>query len=216
MTPGARRPARLGRACRAFGVVGCTAAALAVFPVAARPATAEIARPASTDVRIFTPLVGAKLATGLTASAPAIGECFAGSLASQGRSDAWRCSAGNLILDPCFESQPPGGPLLACASAPWSAQVRLLKLSKPVPQAQANRGELQSAQPWAIELADGARCTFLTGATTALADMRLNYGCPGGVDIFGDVDRARPLWRVFERRAGAAVTRQVDVLAAWF
>lgn len=196
---------------RALAAMICIASTLAVFPVAARSTAAETGRPASTEVRIFTPLAATKLAAG----APVAGECFAASLASQGRRDAWRCSAGNFILDPCFESQPPGA-LLACASAPWVSQVRLLKLSKPVPQALANRGDLSSAQPWALELADGARCTYLTGATTALAGMRLNYGCPGSIDVYGDVDRTRPLWRVFERRPHAPVTRQVDVLTAWF
>ncbi|HKX19545.1 MAG TPA: hypothetical protein VJT33_16200 [bacterium] len=201
---------------RALAAIICIASALAVFPEAARPAAAQTMRPASTDVRLFTPLAGTKLAAGLTAGAPVGGECFAASLASQGRPDAWRCSAGNLILDPCFEAQPPGGALLACSSAPWSPQVRVLKLSKPVPQAQANRDRLSSAQPWALELADGARCTYLTGATTALAGMRLNYGCPGSIDVYGDVDRTHPLWRVFEHRANSPVTRQVDVFVAWF
>lgn len=201
---------------RTLAAIVCIASALAVVPVAPRPAAAQTGRPASTEVRIFTPLAGTKLAAGLTAGASVTGECFAASLASQGRPDAWRCSAGNLILDPCFESQPPGGALLACASAPWSPQVRLLKRSKPVPQDQANQGELSSAHPWALELADGAHCTYLTGATAALAGMRLNYGCPGSIDVYGDVDRTRPLWRVFERRANAPVARQVDVLVAWF
>lgn len=194
----------------------CLAAGAWPAPALTGPAAAQGSRLASTDVRIFSPLAGAKLASGLTAAAAVNGECFAASLASQGRPDAWRCMAGNTILDPCFESQPPGAGPLACAASPWSSQIRMLKPVKPVPRSQANHGDLVSEMPWALELADGSRCTFLTGATAAIAGLRWNYGCPSGAWVIGEVYRGDPVWRVFVRPVSGAVVKQVDVLVAWY
>ena len=211
------KPHRAARAGLIAAAVGAAAAAFAAAPPAAGAPAPQGIRPASTDVRIFSPMAGTKLAPGLKATRPVSGQCFAASLASQGRSDAWRCTAGNAILDPCFETQPPGGPL-ACAMSPWSSEVRLLSLAEPVPQSQANHGDqpLIARMPWALELADGSRCTFLTGATMAVAGMRLNYGCAGGASVIGDVHRGGPVWRVFERPAAGAIIREVDVLVAWY
>jgi hypothetical protein len=197
-------------------VAALCAAAVAPMPVATAPAAAQSPRPVSTDVRIFAPLNGGKLAPGLAAAGPVRGKCFTASLATQGRPDAWRCSAGNTILDPCFESQPPGEGPLACAVSPWSSQVRLLTPAEPVPRNEANQGDLLSQMPWALELADGSRCTYLTGATMAVAGMRLNYGCVGGASVIGEVYRGNPLWRVFVRPVSGAVIKQVDVRTAWY
>jgi len=194
----------------------CAVAVGPALPVIG-PAAAQGSHPASTDVRIFSPFAGSKLAQGMTASGTDTGECFTASLASQGRPDAWRCSAGNTILDPCFETQPPGTGPVACAASPWSSQVRLLKLSKPVPRNEANKEDLLASAPWALELADGSRCTFLTGATMAVAGMRWNYGCPNGAEVIGEVNRGDPVWRVFVRRpTSGAIIKQVDVLVAWY
>lgn len=59
-----------------------------------------------TDVRLFVPFREGRLVAGLAAVARLSGRCFAASIASQGRSDAWRCMSDNLILDPCYEGTP--------------------------------------------------------------------------------------------------------------
>jgi len=194
----------------------CFAAVAWPSPALTGPATAQGSHPPSTDVRIFSPLAGGKLASGLTAAASVSGKCFAASLASQGRPDAWRCMAGNTILDPCFESQPPGAGPLACAASPWSSQIRLLTPVGGVPRNQANHGDLVSEMPWALELADGSRCTFLTGATLAVAGLRWNYGCSSGAEVIGEVYRGDPVWRVFVRSVSGPIIRQVDVRVAWY
>jgi len=171
--------------------------------------------PERTDIRLFVPFQAGRLVSGLTVAARISGKCFAPSLASQGRADAWRCSAGNLILDPCYESIPSAQPLLACPTSPWQPQVRLLAATG-IPHDQANPGTLTAQLPWALELADGSRCQFLTGATTAVAGMRLNYGCANGVSVVGTVDRSQPLWRVFVLPQSGPAVRQVDVTVAWY
>jgi len=193
--------------------------AAAAIMLCAVPALAQTSPGQFTDVRVLAPLPGGKLASGLTASgAPSSGECFAASLANQGRSDAWRCMAGNIIVDPCFESSPPGPGPLVCFASPWSPRVRFFKPTRPVPHDQANddSGSLTTKMPWALELSDGSRCTFLTGATTIAAGMRWNYGCQNGANVYGDLDRSAPLWRAFVQHASGAVIRQTAVLVAWY
>jgi hypothetical protein len=51
--------------------------------------------------------------------------------------------------------------------------------------------------PWALVLANGARCQMVTGATGAVAGMRLNYGCSSKGWVLGTVDRSAEPWIVF-------------------
>lgn len=69
--------------------------------------------------------------------------------------------------------------------------------------------------PWALELANGERCTLLTGATMVLAGERVNYGCEGGGSVLGEVDRGALLWVVDFLPDDAVATDQVAVLVAW-
>jgi len=70
--------------------------------------------------------------------------------------------------------------------------------------------------PWAIELANGQRCSLFTGAMPPVAGMRINYGCPGGFQVVGDIDRSQPVWRVFFQGEKSIALEQVDVAVAWF
>ncbi|MDQ3692606.1 MAG: hypothetical protein M3464_03115 [Chloroflexota bacterium] len=69
--------------------------------------------------------------------------------------------------------------------------------------------------PWALELANGERCTLLTGATAAFAGDRLNYGCENGGYVLGEVNQERPVWVVSYLADGAFATTLVEVVAAW-
>lgn len=40
--------------------------------------------------------------------------------------------------------------------------------------------EKDEANPWYIILKNGQTCRLLTGATTVIANRRLDYGCSGG------------------------------------
>jgi hypothetical protein len=46
--------------------------------------------------------------------------------------------------------------------------------------------------------------------------MRINYGCPGGFQIVGDIDRSSPVWRVFFLAENAMALEQVDIAVAWY
>ena len=86
-----------------------------------------------------------------------------------------------------------------------------------MPRIDTKREAFPAALPWALDLANGLRCTFLTGATSGVAGMRVNYGCDDGKTwIIGDVDRSLPKWRVFVLSADRVVAEQEDVTVAWY
>jgi hypothetical protein len=173
---------------------------------------------APTEVRLFLLFNTGGGSAGLMVTDRVQGECFAGSLASPGRPDAWRCMAGSRILDPCYQGLAAGHVQMACPRAPWSAEATLLTPTAEPPRGEANRLALETALPWALELADGSRCTLTTGATWVAAGMRVNYGCEGGGRfVVGEPERSQPRWRVFvwtPERAIAA--RQIGVAVAWW
>ena len=187
-------------------------------------AVAAIEAPASaqqinavTRVRIFTPFSPTGLNSGLTVKERVNGSCMAGSLADASRVDAWRCSAGNQMYDPCFENNFGERGLLACVQMPWTNSVTMLRPISPLPAAENDKGDPGEILPWALELANGQRCVLLTGATGAVAGMRINYECSDGYYVAGPIDRTLPLWRVFHQPAtGSIAMDQIEVSAAWF
>ncbi len=151
--------------------------------------------------------------------------CQSHSLATT-RPDAWRC----VTADPCFE--PPLGrgdyTVVACSNGPWLNEVVLLDLRYPLPDPQVCREMAGcrppldlSRPPWALELANGARCTPLLGASWFVAGLRANWACATADDqghgvVIGDLDRGHDLWRAFYLPEDGYVAEQVDVLAAWY
>jgi hypothetical protein len=152
-------------------------------------------------------------------------DCQSGAITTE-RPDAWRCGTA----DPCFA--PPFSlsvTVVACSSAPWTNEVVLLELSRPLPTPAACR-EMQpsacpgpvslSGQPWAVELANGVRCTHMTGTISTQAGLGLVYGCEGGGSI-GVVNRDEPFdtslpqWRAFYLAENAVTIEQLGVLVVW-
>jgi hypothetical protein len=175
------------------------------------------APPARTQIKLLTPFGVRGLSDGLTVAEKVNGKCFADSGASPTRPDAWRCSAGNAILDPCYQDILGAGKELACAvEGPWSQRVILLTLTEPLPTGSRKEITRKASLPWAIELANGKHCALFTGAMPPVAGMRINYGCPGGYQVVGDIDRSGPAWRVFFQGEQASALEQVEVTVAWY
>ncbi len=196
--------------------IGAWIVVLSIAAVAVMGAAAPAPALRATQVTLYVPFNPNGLSIGLAVTKRVSGSCFAGSAASSGRSDAWRCSAGNAILDPCYQGFQQGKTVLACPDTPWSANVVLLTLTKDLPQKDANKDNVPRALPWALELANGMKCELLTGATWGVAGMRANYGCADSAYVIGDPDRSLPQWRVFfQGPRGFAVT-QLGVLVAWY
>jgi hypothetical protein len=147
----------------------------------------------TTKVILFSPWSFSGLRHSLSVTETTRGACWIASLSS-GRPDAWRCMAGNEIHDPCFSGSP-NADTVACVSGPFSHEVVLMRLTKPLPPP---NGESNMARPpWALKLANGATCGFVNGATGTVAGMRLNYSCSNKAWVIGEPERSSGVWRVF-------------------
>lgn len=131
------------------------------------------------------------------------GSCWTSSIAAPFRTDAWRCSVGNSISDPCF--QIPGSKNLLCGMDPASpvatTSTFVLKLTQPLPVPEAVQGPVPSNWAWLVQLSDGTPCSPFTGSLPiAQGGISANYGCapqtPGGegILIFGDLNTSSSVW----------------------
>ena len=102
------------------------------------------------------------------------GNCWTSSIAS-GRSDAYRCMAGNYIYDPCFVY---GSNSVACPTVGTGIeQGTVIDLTQPLPQAGSEAPG--AAPPFALELANGDACNIETGAGIA----NFPFMCGGKVSL---------------------------------
>ena len=79
----------------------------------------------------------------------------------------------------------------------------------------------QGQHAWALELADGTRCTFLQGATAGIEGKRINYSCTDGSYIVGDPETGA-VWTAQKvlvsgktSPPSAEESVQVDVKSVW-
>ncbi|MFI2764759.1 serine/threonine protein kinase [Streptomyces echinatus] len=134
-------------------------------------------------------------ASGVTITDRASGSCF-GTAESTMRTDAWRCTAGDRILDPCFspDSNPEDTRALCFDGAPN----RMVELA--VPQGfPGNNDHMPGGpdiEPIIIVLANGARCSFTGGGTSTLAGQRQNYGCDNSGYLYGAPNKTAALWTI--------------------
>lgn len=136
---------------------------------------------------------------------PRSGYCFTGSAAAN-RSDAWRCFVGNVIYDPCFSSTRAPG-VVICPNRQVNGGIRI-RLTRPLPRRFANRRSPSLAnRPWNIQLANGRRCVYSSGATNVIQGVRLNYFCPPGTGygLWGIPNRRAQPWTI--RSAPFTATR---------
>lgn len=149
-----------------------------------------------TTVLIFHPWSTTGLQKGFTIYHTVAGNCWEHSLSTD-RPDAWRCMAGNSIYDPCFSGSPHNDEV-ACADEPFSKSVVIMTLKgkpkfgdMPIVNGLQPKGE-----PWAIQLTDGDKCSFSTGATDVADGERLNYECKGDKWLIGSTKRTTQPWTI--------------------
>jgi hypothetical protein len=142
------------------------------------------------------------------------GDCFTGSLATV-RRDAWRCSMGNRIVDPCFSSRRAPDAVL-CPRAAWKRTGIRIKLRQPLPRPRGKRPSIK-LRPWALELVDGRHCGMETGATEAIGGTRANFDCDAGNDwLWGFPDRSTEPWTIFIAPYGATeLSGRAPINRAW-
>jgi hypothetical protein len=144
------------------------------------------------------------------------GSCFSSSDTSL-RSDAWRCTVGNELYDPCFSSQRAHGGVICPNADPTSGLE--VRLTKRLPAAFGHRGSPSaSGQPWALELSSGAHCTFDSGATSVVDGIRANYFCAGDHTsaLWGLPRRTTEPWTILRAPFTATtLSERVAVARAW-
>jgi hypothetical protein len=163
-------------------------------------------------IEVYEPYTNGALAATVTASAHQAGSCVGGSIASD-RVDAWRCMAGNLIMDPCFSS--PSGSQVACPSFQNIDSVTVINLSQALPRNLANPGS--SSVPWQFQLVIGPQCRPSTGATaTPVNGMQVSGRCSNDVDWFGHINQSVEPWAVVVQSApGAHSVGRQTISKAW-
>ncbi|MCC7023174.1 MAG: hypothetical protein IT338_10110 [Thermomicrobiales bacterium] len=188
-----------------------------------------------TNTRYISPFTPDGLNPGLVASVKEEqGICADPSSAAIGRPDAWDClGESDQVYDPCFENPfvGEGKPeQVACFDTPFSTDIVVLTLTEPLSRekAQTTEAAAEAARrgeenvdlapwdlPWALELANGERCTLLRGTLTLVAGQVVNYGCANGGSVVGMTDRSEPRWVVSYLANGDYATTLVDVTTAW-
>ena len=126
------------------------------------------------------------------------GSCWTSSALAL-RPDAWRCTMGNQILDPCFSTGADNYRVVACPrSAIHSVRGTRLRLSSRLPWAMAHRRvPLSARDPWWLRLTSGNYCWLNGGATAAVDGLRANYGCTAMSDwLWGSPNRRSSPWRI--------------------
>ena len=192
-------------------IVVVVLALVVLFGVGQFFAPSRVTTPTNQTTSTSTQTVPAVLATQIIAYTPPQppsstpvknGSCWTNSIAAPSRSDAWRCTVGNGISDPCFEI-PNSSSTLLCGINPTvanSTSTFVLKLTKPLPQSQPIKGLPPAEQVWLIQLSNGTLCSPFEGTRpfTASGDSA-NYDCapgPLGNDllIFGDLNTSSSVW----------------------
>jgi hypothetical protein len=176
--------------------------------------------PAQTDVKFATPWTSkGTLSSEEKIKSHVTGSCWTGSQAVHD-SDAWRCTAGNFIYDPCFAPQelPQGfSPVtdVACLYAPWQ-EVVMMHQTKPLPFASPSPadGGNGPSPDWALQLSTGDRCLGSTGMNAELAGVWLTYSCTSGA-LAGALNTHTEPWTVEYYRRGSDVLYEVGVSIAW-
>jgi hypothetical protein len=157
-------------------ILGVTALAFVLTGCASHPAKAGAdPRPATKTQSFHAYDAQGQLA--VKVADVASGSCWTTSVAAPAP-DAYRCFAGNNILDPCFarpaSSTPPE---VACLATPWSA-AEVLTLTEPLPEPDPQL----SRRAWAFQLDNGARCVASTGTVPQVQGIDLGYHCTDGHD----------------------------------
>lgn len=119
------------------------------------------------------------------------GSCFGHSLAAPYRSDGWRCLSGDIIQDPCFAIDDGS---VECGMNPATGEPGfVLRVTKPLPQnLLLVPGASNLGRGWMVQLADGAVCRPVTGASGTFDGKRANYNCSSGRWILGDLVPGSP------------------------
>jgi len=101
------------------------------------------------------------------------GSCWAESIAAP-RPDAWRCSIGNSISDPCFTVGRNPEQLVCGADPALRSDGFILKLTKPLPKKPHGT---RKVAPWIFQLSDGSICEAMSGTVPTVNGEPARWSC---------------------------------------
>jgi hypothetical protein len=164
-------------------VTALPAVAVLMSPVG--PAEASPPKVVKTTVVMFPWQLDGRLAPQVHVARRADGYCWTGAFPFIDDRYAWRCMTGNFIQTPCFSPMTAHPSEVVCADSPWdSSHVLLIRLTKPLPWAEANTGGDWTG--WALQLSNKGRC-ILASDTHAppVSGGPAQYQCAG--DAWADI-----------------------------
>jgi hypothetical protein len=145
----------------------------------------------------------------------ASGSCFTSSNVTR-RDDAWRCTVGNTLYDPCFSSSLAFG-IVVCP-IPWQGSGTEIHLTKPLPKSSSHTIPSLSLQPWAVETVSGTFCLLSSGASSVVHGQRLNYFCGKNAKqgLWGFPSRKTQPWTIrIAPLQAKTLKHRVALLHAW-
>jgi eukaryotic-like serine/threonine-protein kinase len=141
------------------------------------------------------------------------GSCFSGSSEAD-RNNAWRCSVGNFLYDPCFSSA--AAPVIVlCPKHAWSRSGIEIQLKKALPTQFGNKKKPSTkGTPWAMRTTSGLKCVFQGMGPFVSKNVFADYACAGGTWLWNQPNRKQQPWTI---KSGAKTpTQTVQVKTAWF
>lgn len=197
---------------RLFSVA--TAGGLLLIALASgSPGTAASASTTKTAVHVVKPwLTSGRLRPGLHVAGRFRGSCWTESIAVAGE---YRCTARNLIFDPCFLRPRSKKKVVGCLLAPWDKGVRTIRLTKKLPRVSQPRHLTSTRYPWGLQLASGVLCLLGQGTNPVVRHEEMVYSCKRGVA--GAINRSREPWRTeYARSAHHGPVVQAPITQVWY
>ena len=77
------------------------------------------------------------------------------------------------------------------------------------------RSDARSRTPWALDLRAGPQCTFVSGATGARGNRRLNYICDDKSLLWGTPRRSTRFWTILRSKAYEGRWSRTRIAVAW-
>jgi hypothetical protein len=130
------------------------------------------------------------------------------------RPDAYRCTYGNYVLDPCISSPFEGvfSDEVVCPY-PGPNSVTLITLKSGLPKSSSSANA--PLTPWLLTLADGENCLAFSAMTISAAGLGEDYACLDG-GLYNGIHRSEQPWTIFEQRRGSSELTLVTVAKAYF
>lgn len=121
------------------------------------------------------------------------GECWGPSLTLYQRGDAYRCTSGDSIYDPCFALSDSSDKVICVTS---QDKEFIIKQNVPLYKKTENSQASEGSGSWKIELSNGIMCNNVSGATFMIENERASYVCSDGTWLAGEPYTEEKVWTI--------------------